>query len=168
MDMTDEQLDVLAVELAKPEYAALSLQAAANLLNSPTVGMTQVSIAKLKNLTAIMPIALNSGGITNLWLIIKRKGEEGIDPFEMLWDLFVDPDFTTIDFAPNGMQFGMFDAGLNALVAEDTLTFTETHKAALVAQVMGLADKISVAKSLDLPEIRYYEVERARIRGGLI
>jgi len=83
-------------------------------------------------------------------------------PMAILYDLFTDVDFQAIDFVEGGIQKAMLIAGLDNLVADTTLIFSETDKANLLAAILALAPSISRATQLNLPVVQYYEVGQSR------
>lgn len=162
-------LAILAAELADPLYANMTHQAAADTLNAKTIPhpLAQMSIKALKQLTMITPIALTANGTdpsgaANLWHIIKDKAVAGVIPMSILWDLFQDIDFQSVDFYEGGIQKAMLLAGFDNLVADTGLLFSEGDKTALMTAVLALAPIISRAEQLGLDEVKYYDVGQAR------
>jgi len=170
--MNPEQLQILAVELAKLDYQLMSDLEAANELNLEDIATpspaNRVAIKNLKGLTMVTPIAFTAGGAANLWYVIKTKSAAGVVPMAILFDLFTDPDFQTIDFIANGIQSAMFAAGLDNLIADESLIFGEADKAAITTQVMGLIEIAysSIADGLGLPTVAELDVNRARYSHG--
>lgn len=162
--MTPEQLQILATELENLEYALLDSQQAADALNLADIvnPFGRVAIKDLKGLTMITPIGLTAGGAANLWYIVKMKALAGVVPMAILYDLFTDIDFQSIDFIEGGIQKAMLTAGLDNLVADADLIFSETDKDNIMAAVLALAPNISRATQLELPTVYYYEVGQAR------
>lgn len=167
--MNPEQLQILATELENSEYAPMDDQQAADALNLADIAnpLGRVSIKDLKQLTMVTPIYTTNDGVTpsgaaNLWYVIKAKATAGLVPMGLLWDLFQDPDFQSIDFYQGGIQLAMFVAGLDEMVADATLLFSETDKNNLLATVLNLAPDVSRATQLNLPTVYYYEVGQAR------
>lgn len=80
----------------------------------------------------------------------------------ILYDLFTDIDFQSIDFIDGGIQKAMLTAGLDNLVSDPDLIFDETTKDNIMAAVLALAPNISRATQLNLPVVQYYEVGQAR------
>lgn len=162
--MTLEQLQALATELENLEYALMDNQQAADALNLADIPhpLARVAIKDLKQLTMVTPVGFAAGGGANLWYIIKAKAAAGLIPMGILWDLFVDSDFQSIDFYEDGYQKTMLIAGLNEMVADTTLIFDETNKNDLMNAVLALAPNISRADELNLPFVQYYEVGQAR------
>lgn len=170
-------LSILATELAKNEYQNLTDQAAADLLNERGIAtpspVNRVAIPALKQLTMILPIYLTvdgttPSGVANLWHIIKDKAAAGIFPMSILFDLFQDKDFQFIDFIENQTQSIMLGVGLDDLVADTGLLFSEADKTALTAQIMALVEVnySSIADGLGLGQVSELDVNRARYSYG--
>ena len=168
-------LAILAAELNELDYALLDDSAAAAALNLRDIAtpspVNRVAIKALKQLTMTVPIYLTTDGVTpsgaaNLWHVIKDKAAAGVIPMSILWDLFQDDDFQSIDFV--SFQAGMLDAGLANLVADATLLFSEADKTALTAQIMGLVEVnySSIAEGLGLGTVTEVDVNRARYAYG--
>ena len=168
-------LAILAAELEKLDYALLDDAAAAAELNKKDIAtphpLNRVAIKALKQLTMTVPIYLTVDGVTpsgaaNLWHVIKDKAAAGVIPMSILWDLFQDNDFQSIDFI--GFQAGMLDAGLADVVADTGLLFSEADKTALTAQIMDLVEVAhsSIADGLGLGQVSELDVNRARYSYG--
>ena len=157
-------LAILAAEVDKPEYLLLSKESVADALNEKNIPhpMARVSIKDLKQFTMVTPIGYTAGGGANLWHIIKTKAASSSVPMGILWDLFVDPNFQSMDFFEGGIQKAMLLAGLDELVADAALIFEPTHRTALMTTVLALAPHISRAEQLGLGEVKYFDVGQAR------
>lgn len=162
--MNPEQLQILATELENSEYALLDDQQAADALNITNIAnpFGRVAIKDLKQFSMVTPIFYTAGGAANLWYIIKTKSAAGVVPMAILYDLFTDIDFQAIDFVDGGIQKTMLIAGLDNLVADTDLIFSETDKANLMTAILALSPDISRATQLNLPVVQYYEVGQAR------
>lgn len=176
--MTPEQLQILATELAQPEYAALSDADAAQILNDtiyPSARLT-VTSAGLKAFTFTKPIIClvdNAPKPMSLWKVIKLRYETS-EYFEVLMDVFTNSvDVPLIDFYVGGAQRTMLDAGIAELVNDPsiagfinnagvTIPFDEAGGQALLAEILALSPLVSRATQLNLPTVYYYEVGQAR------
>ena len=161
-------LAILAAEIDQPEYLLLSHEAVAEALNAKDIPhpLARVSVKDLKQLTMVTPIGYTAGGGANLWHIIKTKAASGSVPMGILWDLFQDIDFQSVDFVEGGIQKAMLLAGLDELVADAALIFEPAHKTALMTTVLALAPHISRAEQLGLGEVKYFDVGQARSLGN--
>jgi len=163
-------LAILKAELEKLDYALLDDAAAAAELNKKDIAtshpVNRILIKNLKLFTMTVPIVMVSGGEVNLWYIIEAKSLAGVPPFKILWGLFQDDTFQSIDFS--GFQAAMLNAGLDNLVADNNLVFDEAAKTALTAQIMGLVEVeySSIADGLGLGTVTELDVNRARYSYG--